>query len=92
MNTASSSLDAFDVFVDTAIRKLWKALDKDNLGLVNEDYYIGQLKALDSILSSSSQGDGCGCIYRIHYWGNNKYQTTDHWEIPLLGIVIGGSV
>eukprot|EP00944_MAST-04C_sp_MAST-4C-sp1_P001623 g1623.t1 len=54
MNTASSSLDAFDVFVDTAIRKLWKALDKDNLGLVNEDYYIGQLKALDSILSSSS--------------------------------------
>ena len=54
MNTASSSLDAFDVFVDTAIRKLWKALDKDNLGLVNEDYYIGQLKALDSILSSAS--------------------------------------
>ena len=41
---------------------------------------------------SAEEGDGCGCIYRIHYWGNNKYQTTDHWEIPLLGIVIGGSV
>ena len=44
------------------------------------------------VTKNGEEGDGCGCIYRIHYWGNNKYQTTDHWEIPLLGIVIGGSV
>ena len=54
MKSTNSSLDTLEVFVDTAIRKIWNALDKDNLGLVNEDYYIGQLKALDSILSSAS--------------------------------------
>ena len=54
MNSTNSSPDTLEVFVDTAIRKIWNALDKDNLGLVNEDYYIGQLKALDSILSSAS--------------------------------------
>ena len=54
MASTSTSLDSFEVFIDIAIREIWTVLDKDNVGLVNEDYYIGQLKALDSSLSASS--------------------------------------